>query len=263
MNHRPQMIVFAALLVTFAVLAFFAYLFIPLDTLTAGQPMPPELESIPRGLLALANTGIYVVGYGLLGLAGYWLSRRAGLPGIFREGAGWSAWLVQPLWIGAAAGVALVIVDQIIAVFADWPGFMHPEFPLSLIASATAGIGEEILFRLFVMGLWAFLLNLILKRWGKTALAMWIANGIAALGFAAAHLPAAMLLLGVSSPAQIPPLLLAELLVLNSLIGLLAGERTTKNGLVAAVGIHFWADVVWHVVWPLAETYILIEQIHN
>lgn len=38
---------------------------------------------------------------------------------------------------------------------------------------------------------------------------------------------------------------------LFAVVGLVAGQRYIKDGLVAAVGVHFWADVVWHVVWPL------------
>jgi membrane protease YdiL (CAAX protease family) len=122
---------------------------------------------------------------------------------------------------------------------------------MSLIASATAGIGEEIVFRGFVMGLWAFLLNLLLRRSGQTTIALWIANVLAALAFAAGHLPASMLLLGVQSPLQLPVALLADLVVLNGLVALVAGERYMRSGLVAAMGVHFWADIVWHVLWPL------------
>jgi hypothetical protein len=74
---------------------------------------------------------------------------------------------------------------------------------------------------------------------------------IAALAFAAAHLPAAMLLVGVQTPAELPLLILVELFALNGLLGMVAGERYIKDGLVAAVGVHFWADVVWHVLYPL------------
>ncbi len=120
---------------------------------------------------------------------------------------------------------------------------------MSLIASATAGIGEEIIFRVFVMGLWAFLLHLIFRR--NVGLVTWIANVIAALAFAAGHLPAAMYLLGAASPLELPAALLAEIVLLNSLVALVAGERYARDGLVAAAGVHFWADVVWHVIWPL------------
>ena len=130
---------------------------------------------------------------------------------------------------------------------------MRLAFPLSIIASATAGIGEEILFRLFVLGLWAFLLNLILRHWSATPLALWIGNIIAALAFGAAHLPTAMILLNVSSPAQLPPFILVELFLLNGILGIVAGARYVRDGYIAAVGIHFWGDVAWHVVWPLVR----------
>ena len=32
---------------------------------------------------------------------------------------------------------------------------------------------------------------------------------------------------------------------------LTAGERYMKNGLVAATGVHFWTDVVFHVIYGL------------
>jgi hypothetical protein len=44
---------------------------------------------------------------------------------------------------------------------------------------------------------------------------------------------------------------LADLVVLNGLVALVAGERYMRDGLVAAMGVHFWADIVWHVIWPL------------
>jgi hypothetical protein len=60
-----------------------------------------------------------------------------------------------------------------------------------------------------------------------------------------------MILLGVTSPAEIPPLMLGELFILNGVIGLVAGERYIRDGLIAAVGVHLWVDIVWHVIWPL------------
>ena len=61
---------------------------------------------------------------------------------------------------------------------------------MSLVALATAGIGEEIVFRGFMMGLWAFLLNLILRRSGDTT---------AALAFVAGHAPMSLRLFNVGS----------------------------------------------------------------
>ncbi|HRW49952.1 MAG TPA: CPBP family glutamic-type intramembrane protease, partial [Caldilinea sp.] len=91
----------------------------------------------------------------------------------------------------------------------------------------------------------------VLRRWRMTHLALWIANIIAALAFAAGHLPTVLVLYGASSPAELPGLLVAEIFVLNAIVSLAAGWRYMTSGLVAAIGIHFWADIVWHVIWPL------------
>jgi membrane protease YdiL (CAAX protease family) len=251
MNTRKQLSVFAILLAVNAFLAFAAYTWLPPEQIFQGQTLPPELESVPGWQFGLGNAGIVLVLYGGLGLIGFWLARKAGLPGIFREGAGWRAWVFVPLVTGLIVGILIVGGDLLFTALGDQPGFPHPLFPLSLIASAIAGIGEEILFRLFVMSLWAFLLNLLLRRWNATNLALWLANIIAAFAFAAGHLPAVMVLLNVASPAQLPPLVLAEIFLLNSLLALAAGERFMRDGLVAAVGVHFWADIVWHVVFPV------------
>ena len=252
MNNRKQLAILAVLVGIYAMLAFLTYAIFPVEQLAPAQAgVPSATANIPPWLLGLANAGIIIVLYGLLGLAGYWFAKKLGLPGVFRQGASWKEWLWQPLFIGLVLGLLVVLVDRGFAALGDWQGFPHPPFPFSIVASATAGIGEEILFRSFVLGLWAFLLNLVFRRWGMTGVALWIANFIAVLAFGAGHLPGVMVMLGVSSLASISPLVLGELFLLNGVVGLVAGERYLKQGLVAAVGVHFWTDIVWHVVWPL------------
>ena len=259
--NRNQLLVLFGFVLLNALLAVLYYLLIPSGGLSLPGYTQPA-TNIPNWLLGLANAGIVLVLYSLAGLAGYWFARRLGLPGIFLPGATWHSWFLIPLITGVLVGILLVLDDLIFmpwirASFAltnpdlDWAGFIHPPFPLSIIASATAAIGEEILFRGFVLGLWAFLLNLILRRWSRTRLALWIANLIAALAFAASHLGTAMVLTGVSTPALLPVPLIMELFLLNGILGLVAGERYFKDGLVAAIGVHFWADIVWHVIAPV------------
>jgi membrane protease YdiL (CAAX protease family) len=248
---QQQWIVFFALLVVNAAMAFLTFAFGLQKELMAGQEMPPQLAQTPGWALGLANAGMILVTYGIAGAIGLWLGQKAGLPGMFRPGAGWRAWVWTPLVIGLIVGVLMVAGDRLFAALGEWQGFEHPGFPLSLLASASAGIGEEIVFRGFVMGLLAFLLGLLLKRTGGTQAALWIANVLAALAFAAGHLPATMYLLDVASPLALPPVVLIEGLVLNGLVALVAGERYMRDGLVAAMGVHFWADIVWHVLWPL------------
>jgi membrane protease YdiL (CAAX protease family) len=209
------------------------------------------MATTPRWLLGLAEAGIVLVVYGPLGLLGYWFARRLKLPAVFVEGAGWRRWLLWPGVLGIGLGSLLVVLDRAF-VAAGSPMIMaHPAFPFSVIASAAAAIGEEVLFRSFAFGLWAFLLNLLLRRWKVGPAALWGGVLIAALLFGAGHLPAAMLFSGAASPLQMPALAVGEVFLLNGALGLVAGERYLRDGLVAAIGVHFWTDVVWHVIWPL------------
>ena len=250
MNHRKQLIVFLTLLVVYALCIFASTAFFAEQiAASAGVPMPEMPAS--NAVMGLASAGIYLVLYGLLGLAGYWFARKLGLPGFFSEDGNWQRWFLIPLLLGLGCGVVLTVGDVLFAPINGFGRFLHPPFPVSILASITAGIGEEILFRGFVFGLWGLILNWLLKRFNGRRTALWIANIIAALAFGAGHLPALFFLTGASSPAGLNPVLLAEIFLLNGIIGLVAGERYMKDGLVAAAGVHFWTDVVFHVVWGL------------
>ena len=250
-KFRKQLAVFGLFLFIYALLTFLTYLLIPLDQLAPTQTSTAPPLDIPPWQLGLVNAGIVIVVYGLAGLAGMWFARKLEIPPIYREGAGWRAWALWPAFIGLAIGVVFVAVDQIFAAANAAEGFAHPGFPFSLIASASAGIGEEIMFRGFVMGMWALIFHLLLRRWSGRRAALWVGNVIAALAFSAGHLPGAMMVFGATTLAELPAWVLAEGFLLNSLLALVAGERYIKDGLVAAMGIHFWADIVWHVIFPL------------
>lgn len=155
--------------------------------------------------------------------------------------------------MGMLVGLVLIIGDLVFAYFNGLGPFPHPEFPASLLASISAGIGEEIAFRGFVFGLWALILTWILGRFNQRSTALWIANLIAALLFGAGHLSAALVVTGAPTVADLGPILLLEIFLLNGIVGLVAGHQYIKTGLVAAVGVHFWTDIFWHVIWGLVS----------
>lgn len=248
--HRKQLTVFFIMLVVYALCAFVTYAFF-MGQLAASAGMPmPKLPASPA-LLGLASAGIVLVVYGLFGLLGYWFARKVGLPGIYSEDGNWKRWFAIPLGLGIVCALLLILGDGIFAPINGFGRFPHPPFPVSIIASLSAGIGEEMMFRGLVFGLWAFILNLVLRRFKGRTVALWIANIIAALAFGAGHLGTVIVLTGAKSLADLSPILLVEVFLLNGIVGLIAGQRYMKDGLVAATGVHFWADMVWHVLWGL------------
>lgn len=72
-----------------------------------------------------------------------------------------------------------------------------------------------------------------------------------ALAFALGHLPSVMVVLGIESANQIPAALMAEIILLNGVVSLFAAYYFRQSGFLTAVGVHFWTDIVWHVVWGL------------
>ena len=153
--NRKQLTVFFILLVAYAISAFLTYAFFT-DQLTAFAGVPLAVTNTAPVIFGLANAGIVIVVYGLLGLTGNWFARKLGLPGIFSEDGNWRRWFFIPLMIGIVCGVLLIIGDVMFAQFNGYGTFPHTAFPSSFLASLSAGIGEEIAFRGFVLGLWGF-----------------------------------------------------------------------------------------------------------
>ncbi len=203
-------------------------------------------------MLALANAAIMLFLYGGLGYLGYILSRKVGFADIWDEGVTNRQRFLVPALVGAAVGVFLILGDAVFSRFHDLGPLPHPPFPTSIVASAIAGIGEEVIFRLFFISFWTWLISrVILKGRGQNPV-FWIVAVFSALAFAFAHLPATMLLFDFATLAEVSTALLAEMILLNGVVSIFAAYYFRKYGFLAPVGIHFWTDVVWHVVWGVA-----------
>lgn len=146
MNKRRQIAVLLILLIIYALAAFAAYAFFVEElAATAGVPMPEM--GVPNAVLGLINAGIVLVVYGLLGLTGYWFARNPQLPGIFREDGNWRGWFFIPLALGLVCEVIVVIGDLFFAPINGFSRLTHSDFPVSILASISPGIGQEIVFR--------------------------------------------------------------------------------------------------------------------
>lgn len=244
-ENKKQLKIYIILVLILAVFAALSVLFTDSLLQSVGQ-LPTE---IPTSLLALANFGMMLIGYGLFGLLGYYIAKKLNWPGIYNERERWKKLVFRPLYFGLVLGLFLIIAQKFFISLHGLGEFPHPGFPLSIFASITAGIGEELIFRLFLVSFWAFILGFIFKKFGKQKIINWIAIIIASLAFGIGHFPSLYFFYGFVSVNQIPAAFIIEVLLLNGLIGVVAGREFIKYGFVAAVGIHFWTDIVWHVIY--------------
>ena len=202
----------------------------------------------------------------LLGAIGLVLANRIGLGMPFVEG--WAKRepvpysfrsIVAIAWISAVGLVLLalflhvVVFDPPLNALLEKMGISIPSQadmpPLyGLLASISAGITEETLFRLFGLSLLAWLGgSLFHNSDGRPKpIVFWTANILFALAFGAAHLPTEA---AIGLPLN--PLVVTATLVLNGIGGLVFGWLFWMFGLESAMLAHFFADGIKLTLIPL------------
>jgi hypothetical protein len=98
-------------------------------------------------VLAVANAAIVLFLYGGLGLLGLMLSRKLGFAEVVDPKVSNQQRFLLPVVIGAGVGVLAIVSDLSLSRFNPLGAVPHPGFPSSILAAATAGIGEETLWR--------------------------------------------------------------------------------------------------------------------
>jgi membrane protease YdiL (CAAX protease family) len=223
--------------------------FLPQGSLTSSM----SVQNLPtsKPVFAVIVAVLIFVIYGFLGLVGLKLSRILGFAEIWDESVSNKERFIIPLLTGAAVGIIFIFADQVFSKFHNLGLFPHPPFPTSLVASLTAGIGEEIIFRLFFVSFWMWIVSKVIlrNRWSNPI--FWVVSIFSALAFALGHMPTVMVLYGFTNLTQIPAAIIAEVITLNGIVGLIAAYYLRRYGFIAAVGIHFWTDIIWHVIWGL------------
>lgn len=221
-------------------------------------PGAAERITLPLPVLALLQATQAFVLLGLLSFAGLRMGHRAGLGSPLLQ-----AWLAKqrPAWsrlrpghavaLGALAAAAIVGAGFVLD-----PLLPHPLHPVAdtgagrsalngLLASFYGGIAEELQLRLFLMTFVVWLLARFGRRQPQSA-SYWVGILIAAVLFGIGHLPAAAALWGLDGAV------VARTLLLNGIAGIAFGWLYWKRGLEMAMLAHFSADIVLHVLLPLA-----------
>lgn len=195
---------------------------------------------------------------GLVGALGLRVWRWSRLPERLRPGAPSGAagrFLQDARWAGLGLLVGLLVLGVIrVALEPALPSLgtriaAAGTLPVwrRLLVIYTAAVGEELLFRLLLLSALAALAARLLRAPGlvPNAAACWTANALAALAFAAAHLPAWM----AAGPAA--PGLMVTVVALNAAGALVFGYLFTTRGLVAAIWAHAGADGALLLLGPL------------
>ena len=197
-----------------------------------------------------AITAAQSVGYGIvLGALGIILAEKLGLWKNERK--------IEPrpllcaLAVAAVSGGVIMFLD--LAVFSNSSQAIADSYAVKptldfIIASVLyGGVIEEVMLRLFMMSLVALVLHKIFDKNGEVSTSVLVAaNVVAAILFAAGHIPNTIILLGST------PLIIARCFLLNGGVGILLGRLYRKYGLRYAMIAHAGCHVVMKLIWVLA-----------
>lgn len=210
------------------------------------QLLAQGMDSQTLALVSAAQNAIYGVVLGALGILmgkklGLWKDERH----ITKKP------LLATLIIGVVGGVVMIYADLL--VFGKYEQALidsyanKPSIPFMLASVTQGAVIEEVMLRLFWMTLVAFVLHLLFERKREEAsrLVLVVANVVAALLFAAGHLPATEMMFGLT------PMLVIRCFLLNGGFGLAFGWLYRKFGLRYAMIAHGGCHVVSKLIWIL------------
>ena len=227
---------------------FFTGLFV-LDSYPAELQQEAQAQGVTPIVMALV-TAMQAAGYGIvLGTIGIWLGKKIGL---WKDETHFEKkTLLITLAIAVIGGLALILPDLLFfgkyneAIMNSYAA--KPSVAYIIGSVLYGGVIEEVMLRLFWMTLVAFALwKLFAKQEEKpTTAILVIANVVAALLFAAGHLPATVLMIGTS------PLVIARCFLLNGGFGLLFGALYRRYGLRYAMLAHGGCHIVSKLIWVL------------
>ena len=208
------------------------------------------LGQFPADIIMGVISAIQSAGYGIvLGAIGILLGRKTGLWKDERQIT--KKPLIASLAVAVIGGLAMILLD--ILFFGYYSEAIMSSYEVKptityLLATVTYGaVIEEVMLRLFWMSLIAFVIHKIFgrKQDKPTDATLIVANVIAAILFAAGHLPATAELLGLT------PMIIFRCFLLNGGLGLLFGRLYRKYGLRYSMIAHGGCHIVSKLIWIL------------
>jgi membrane protease YdiL (CAAX protease family) len=151
--------------------------------------------------------------------------------------------------VGELLGIVPVALDLVFSNFNSVGKLPHPPFSYSVVASISAGIGEEMIFRLFFISLFVWLFSRVLLNSKNRDRVFWTGSLVSAFLFSIGHLPSLTVMLRIRSFAGLSIFLVGQVILMNSVISMFAAYYFRKYGFLAPVEIHSSADVIWHAIY--------------
>lgn len=213
---------------------------------SASQEMLDEVIAQVGSLdVVIIITTLQSLGYALiLGVIGKILAKKIGL---WRKIEFSKIAIIEILIVTIVGGIAFIMADHLI--FNNFSEVIKNSYALKptveyIVASITyGGVVEEVMLRLFFMSLIAFIIQKVCKKEEMNEKILIIANIVAALLFAAGHLPATVMMIGIT------PMIIVRCFVMNGGFGLLFGYLYRKHGIhcsmIAHAGVHIVSKLIW------------------
>jgi len=207
----------------------------------------PSLIPVSKSVFILTTILQACIFTGLSLLAGRWFASRMNYV-VFPEFE--RRYFYSSLILGLLTGLILLGVDYVFHTGGIIPTFFSinpPAIWKSLLACFYGGIVEEILMRLFLVSMLAYIINLVAgrKSGNRKERAGIFASMIVAGIFGLAHIP----VMGMIT--ELTPAIITRVIILNSTGGIIYGYLYIRRGLLYAMVAHFTADIVLQVIFPL------------
>jgi hypothetical protein len=241
------------------------------NALTPALGQAASRLGIPVYLLILLSVVQSCVMLAILTFSGLWAARKLGMGAPLLD-----AWLsgeappynlrrnaLAAVSLGLASGVVLLALDlwlflplspHDLGKFLSQP---QPPAWTGLLASFEGGMTEEVQLRLFLLSFLALGLHSASRlavghrRAALTPAQFWTVNLVVAVIFGLGHLPI------TSHLMRLTPVIVTRAIVLNGVVGLVAGYLFWRRGIEMAMLAHFSADVLLHVIAPLLQPFLL------
>ena len=200
-----------------------------------------EVDSVEIVYLVTAIQGLlYAV---VLGLIGKFLAKKIGL---WKKIEFSKKSVVEIVLVTILGGIIFIMADQLIFNnFSDIIKNSYEAKPTieNIIASIIyGGVVEEVMLRLFFMSLVAVIICKVTKKEINDKILI-TSNVIAAILFAAGHLPATEIMIGIT------PMIVFRCFLLNGGLGLVFGRLYRKYGIhcamIAHIGVHIVSKLIW------------------